>query len=328
MNRRPLLIFYLLVGYIFVAFGWWIILLARITSQAYNEKKELTELNEKFIARPNSNHQTELASINQDQHRKIIMIFGEGSVFLIILLIVTWKTTKSLRHEVRVNRQQKNFLLSITHELRSPIASSKVALQTLLKHPNLAKEKYEILLNNSVQDMDRLQGLVENLLLATKIEDHTFEMGKDACDLSDITKSVVEKTKEAISQRRVFETNILPDVMVLGDRMGLTSVVTNLVENAVKYSPEGNLIRVSLSEENNRAQLTVADNGFGIPDSEKKKIFQKFYRVGHEETRKARGTGLGLYIVDRILALHQGKVSVKDNQPNGSVFEVSLPKAL
>lgn len=114
--------------------------------------------------------------------------------------------------------------------------------------------------------------------------------------------------------------------MVLGDRMGLTSVVTNLIENAIKYSNDATNIRVSVSEEDNHVVFKIADQGYGIPDAEKKKVFQKFYRVGQEETRKTKGTGLGLYIVDRILELHKGKVSVKDNQPSGSIFEVVLPK--
>ncbi|HUM45563.1 MAG TPA: HAMP domain-containing sensor histidine kinase, partial [Chitinophagales bacterium] len=232
----------------------------------------------------------------------------------------------SLQREYRLNRQQKNFLLSITHELRSPIASSKVALQTMLKRELLPRDKVELLLNNSLHDMDRLQGLVENILLAAKIEDHTFQIGSDACDLSEIVQSVVEKAKEASGLQHTFKTSIQPEVMVIGDRMGLTSVVTNLVENAIKYSADATLIQVAVSEENNHAVFTIADNGFGIPDTEKKKVFEKFYRIGQEETRKTKGTGLGPYIVGRILELHKGKAIVKDNQPKGTIFEVELPK--
>jgi signal transduction histidine kinase len=325
IKRQPLLIFYLLVGYIFTSFAWWVFFLVRISTEAYQERKELTQLN--FIYQ-NSDDTEKLAAIDKEYKRKIAMIVGEGSVFLIILLVVTWKMNQSLQREYKVNLQQKNFLLSITHELRSPIASSKVALQTLLKHPSLARDKMELLLNNSVNDMERLQGLVENLLLAAKIEDHTFQLGKDACDLSEITEAIASKTKETWGTQRVFETAIHPDIMVVGDRMGLTSVITNLVENAIKYSGDASIIRISLSEEGGQVVLRIADNGLGIPDAEKKKIFQKFYRIGQEETRKTKGTGLGLYIVNRILELHKGKVSVRDNEPRGSVFEVMLPKSV
>lgn len=328
IKRRPLLIFYLLVAYIFASFSWWIFFLVRISTEAYQEKKELTQLN--FIYQnknPDSLENSDaITKIDKEYQRKIYMIIGEGSVFLVILLAVTLKTNQSLQREYRLNRQQKNFLLSITHELRSPIASSKVALQTMLKRELLPRDKVELLLNNSLHDMDRLQGLVENILLAAKIEDHTFQIGSDACDLSEIVQSVVEKAKEASGLQHTFKTSIQPEVMVIGDRMGLTSVVTNLVENAIKYSADATLIQVAVSEENNHAVFTIADNGFGIPDTEKKKVFEKFYRIGQEETRKTKGTGLGLYIVGRILELHKGKVIVKDNQPKGSIFEVELPK--
>lgn len=329
IQRRPLLIFYLLVAYIFASFTWWILFLFRISTEAYQEKKELTQLNYIYQNKaPDSiENSSAISKIDREYRRNIYMILGEGSVFLIILLIVTLKTNQSLRREYKVNRQQKNFLLSITHELRSPIASSKVALQTMLRRESLARDKVELLLNNSLQDMDRLQGLVENILLAAKIEDHNFQIGNDACDLSEIVLSVVEKAKEAAGMHHRFETEVIPEVMVIGDRMGLTSVVTNLVENAIKYSADATTIMVKVSEEKGHALFTIADHGFGIPEEEKKKIFQKFYRVGQEETRQTKGTGLGLYIVGRILELHKGRVTVKDNLPSGSVFEVVLPKA-
>ncbi len=227
-----------------------------------------------------------------------------------------------------MQQQQKNFLLSITHELRSPIASSKVAMQTLLKHRDLPKDKIEALLYNSISDMDRLHTLVDNLLLAAKIEDHTFRIGNDVCDLSEIVTDVVQKIKETAGTTRDFSLAVQNEIMVIGDRTGLTSVITNLVENAVKYSAEQSAISIFLNEEGEKVVFRIADHGLGISDKEKKKIFEKFYRVGQEETRNTKGTGLGLYIVEKILALHNGKVSVKNNLPSGSVFEVELSKTI
>ncbi len=326
MRRRSILTFYVLVGYIFIAFAWWVLLLIRINDQAFEEKRDLLQLSypkqniEYFYQSP------QVKAIDAERRRKVYMITGEGSVFLVILIVMTIMMNRSLRREVKLQQVQKNFLLSITHELRSPIASSKVAMQTLLKHSALPKDKIETLLNNSISDMDRLHTLVENLLLAAKIEDHSFRIGHDACDLSEIVIQVVEKVKETSEVERNFELGVANDVMVIGDRSGLTSVITNLVENAVKYSVEGSKISISLNDENDKVIFRIADDGLGIPDDEKKKIFQKFYRVGQEETRKTKGTGLGLYIVEKILAMHRGTVSVRDNAPRGSVFEVVLPK--
>lgn len=330
MRRRSILTFYILMGYIFVSFAWWVLLLIRINNEAYREKHDLLELNFKY---QNLNSQPfaeseHIKSLEAERRRKVYMIMGEGSVFLAILIVLTVMMNRSLRREMRMQQQQKNFLLSITHELRSPIASSKVAMQTLLKYGDLPKDKTEVLLHNSISDMDRLHTLVENLLLAAKIEDHTFRIGHDACDLSEIVQDVVQRIKETSDAHRDFNLAVQDDIMVIGDRSGLTSVITNLVENAVKYSAEGSDISISLNEEKEKVVFRIADNGLGISDKEKKKIFQKFYRVGQEETRNTKGTGLGLYIVEKILALHNGKVTVKNNLPNGSVFEVVLSKTI
>jgi signal transduction histidine kinase len=104
------------------------------------------------------------------------------------------------------------------------------------------------------------------------------------------------------------------------------SVVYNLIENAIKYSPPETPLAIKLTSENGLAVLRVADEGYGIPELERKKIFKKFYRVGNEDTRRTKGTGLGLYIVERIVALHGGRIHVMPNQPRGTVFEIKFPK--
>lgn len=253
------------------------------------------------------------------------MIIAEGSFFLVVLAIMTLVMKRNIRREAEVADLQKNFLLSITHELRSPIASSKIALQTLDKYRDLADEKRSMLLGNSIHDMERLQGLVENLLMAAKIDDHKFTLRSEACNLSEIVDEVIQKLRITTASHQHFGLDVQPEVIVKGDRAALTSVVTNLVENAAKYSPDGSTITIGLSDEEKFAVLRVADTGPGIAGEEKKKVFGKFYRIGHEETRKTKGTGLGLYIVQKVLAMHQGKVTVIDNQPQGTIFEVVLP---
>ncbi|MCY7409312.1 MAG: hypothetical protein LH473_03495 [Chitinophagales bacterium] len=191
-------------------------LLIRISNEAYTEKRELLQLN--FIYQNKSTQEFEaseqMQGIEKERHRKEFMIAGEGTVFLIILVVMTFMVNRSLNRELKVMRQQKNFLLSITHELRSPIASSKISMQTLLKHRQLPPEKYESLLHNAVSDMDRLQLLVENLLLAAKIEDHTFRIENEACNLSAIATHVLQKTEEQFGSVRKFESSISPAVIV------------------------------------------------------------------------------------------------------------------
>ncbi|WP_231561643.1 sensor histidine kinase [Sphingobacterium sp. T2] len=108
----------------------------------------------------------------------------------------------------------------------------------------------------------------------------------------------------------------------MSDKFAITNVVNNLVENAIKYSPPCATVEVKLYRKDNNLIFSVADHGQGIPDEEKKLIFNKFYRVGNESTRKTKGTGLGLYIVKSVLQKHNATIKVKDNKPSGSIFEV------
>jgi len=123
----------------------------------------------------------------------------------------------------------------------------------------------------------------------------------------------------------VIKTELEPGLQIEGDRFAITNVVTNLIENAVKYSPPCAHVSVKLARDNGSVVFSVADHGIGIADMEKKLIFNKFYRVGNEDTRKTKGTGLGLYIVKTVLERHRAQITVKNNTPSGSVFEVMFP---
>ena len=107
----------------------------------------------------------------------------------------------------------------------------------------------------------------------------------------------------------------------------LQMTITNLLENAIKYTPPGSPIEVRLEKDKREVCLQVSDCGHGILDSEKSKIFTKFYRIGDEATRRTKGTGLGLYLTSRIVRQHKGRLTVKDNIPNGAIFQITLPLA-
>ena len=120
----------------------------------------------------------------------------------------------------------------------------------------------------------------------------------------------------------IINAEIEPKIEISGDKFALTSVVTNLIENAVKYSKPCQTVDVKLFSRDGQVHFQVADHGIGIADDEKSRIFNRFYRVGSEETRNTKGTGLGLYIVKQVLDKHEASIRVKDNRPEGSIFEV------
>jgi len=286
--RKPLVLFYFLVFYATAQLVWWGVLL-----------------------------------IEAQPHRKV-MIIGEGIFFMLIFVVGALKLKRTFVREHKIQQQQQNFLLAVTHELKSPLASIKLAIQTILKR-NLSEEQRNQFLSNSLKDIERLDDLVGNVLIATKLENLRYNFPKEDIDLSELVKNVAGRLQIHSCTTQVIKTELEPGLQIEGDRFAITNVVTNLIENAVKYSPPCAHVSVKVAQDNGNVVFSVADHGIGIADNEKKLIFNKFYRVGNEDTRKTKGTGLGLYIVKTVLERHRAHISVKDNTPSGSVFEVMFP---
>lgn len=253
------------------------------------------------------------------------MIIGEGLIFLAIFIMGVIKLRKHLSRESYYHHQQQNFLLAITHELKSPLASVKLYLQTILKR-DLDRSQQQVFLSNSLKDIERLDDLVENVLLATKLENRSFNLPKEDINLSALLDDVVDRMQKNTCKTEIIKTDVQEGLMLHADKFAITNVVTNLLENAIKYSPPCATVQVDLFEKDDNIIFSVADRGPGIPDEEKKRIFNKFYRMGNENTRKTKGTGLGLYIVRSVLQKHNATIKVKDNVPNGTIFEVTFVK--
>ncbi len=257
-------------------------------------------------------------------HSRSRQYTGEGVTFLCIILIGAGVVYTALRRTQLLSRQQHNFMLSITHELKSPIAAIKLNLETLKKR-KLSEEQQSMLLARSVKETNRLNDLCNNLLLASQLESMNFKPAHERISLTAIVKEVAEQYIERNSH--AFLLNIEQDGFVYGDKVLWKLVISNLIENACKYSPQDSLITVKLNKIEEELVFRVADSGPGIIEEEKQKIFKKFYRVGNEESRNTKGTGLGLYIVAQIVDRHKGAIVVQDNEPKGSVFEITVAAA-
>ncbi|GAA4095558.1 HAMP domain-containing sensor histidine kinase [Mucilaginibacter panaciglaebae] len=251
------------------------------------------------------------------------MIMGEGMVFVLVFLVGAIYLHKSFNREKKLQEQKKNFLLSVTHELKSPLASIKLMLQTIQKR-DLNKMQILDFIDKALLDIERLDDMVENMLLASKIENRSYSFPKAHFSLSVLVDSIVNRLQitKCDGNQQIINAEIEPKIEIDGDKFALTSVVTNLIENAIKYSKPCEAVDVKLFSKDSKIYLQVADHGIGISDEEKPRIFDKFYRVGSENTRNTKGTGLGLYIVKQVLDKHEASIRVKDNRPVGSIFEV------
>jgi len=312
---------YFVIGYMILAFLWWAFHLWEQNERLYFQQLVLLEYK----------YPEETGSVLRDtDYNKIRgawesgrrMIVAEGLFFTVCLVFGLWIIRRSADKEVSLARQRRNFLLSITHKLKSPIASLRLGIETMTRR-SLRDDQRETLLKNGLKDADRLQGLVEELLLAARLEDKWKPSLEDV-----MLKALVEDCRDAMLARPPGAEIIVsaPDgwPVIRADYTGISAVIRNLLENALKYAPGEAPVRVTVSKFDGKCRIVVADQGPGIPDSEKKRVFEKFYRIGNEETRKATGTGLGLFIVSQIVKAHGGRIELGDNSPSGAVFTITL----
>ena len=316
------------LAYMVLAFGWWAIQLWQENDRSFDLSYEILELKhggpKRGLNLTELQATAEYQALVERQERRRRMVLAEGVFFTLCLAFGLYVINRSAKREVVLARQRRNFLLSITHELKSPIAALRLIMETISKR-QLTKEQVEKLCNNGLRDAARLQTLVEDLLLAARLEDN-WRPVPEALDLRVIAKEIITSLQTRFPKANI-QLNISDDCSIIqADKPGFAAVVQNLLENALKYSAEGTPVEFSVSKNKNKICLKVADQGIGIPNEEKSEVFEKFYRIGNEDTRQTTGTGLGLYIVKQVVKAHQGYISVADNQPKGTIFTIELPE--
>jgi two-component system phosphate regulon sensor histidine kinase PhoR len=264
----------------------------------------------------------EFAKINKRFETKIRAFYSEAIVFtLAVILGVLWVFSR-LESLLNLNRMQNNFLLSVTHELKTPLAAIKLSAQTLSQR-KLNEAIQPQVINQTIMNADRLNDLIDNVLLATKIDGKSYRYNFETIDIV----SVIDHAAEQILNPPYFNgTFNLPNEehLIKGDHVSLNLVFSNLFQNAIKYAGENTELNIGFTTEKKKLKITIADNGPGVLDKEKSKIFSKFYRIGDENTRQTKGTGLGLFLVKQILLVHDAKITVEDNLPKGAKFIITF----
>jgi two-component system, OmpR family, sensor histidine kinase CiaH len=308
-------VYWILLLYIIAALVWWFIALNQ-----QNESRTELLLNELVQSDPLYNKK--VASIEDAYRRKRAQYIGEGVTFLALTVLGAAFVYRATRRHLRFTRQQQNFMMTVTHELKTPIAIARLNLETLQRR-QLPQEQQHKLIANTLHEADRLNALISNILMASQLDAGGYTASKTTIDLSDL----VERTIVDFSQRfteRDFEADIQDDIHVYGEELLLQMLVNNLLENALKYSPKNAPVTVRLVKTEQQIKLSVHDNGCGIENAEHEKIFEKFYRVGNESTRTAKGTGLGLYLCKMIANNHNASIDVQSAAGKGATFTVSF----
>ena len=264
----------------------------------------------------------------QAQRRASIRMFAaEGTTFLCILVAGTALILRSVRREMELMRQQANFLSAVTHELKSPLASIRLFIETLeLRDP--PPEKRVRFLANMRADVDRLEGLVNNILAVARLDSGHFVVHVDRGDLGRDVAQVVAALGKDPSQRPLTVELALPDEPLHAryDMGVLKTVLRNLLDNAAKYGGADKPVRVAVSRQGLWAAVEVRDQGIGLAAEEYEKIFQKFYRVGEEMVRQTEGSGLGLYLARELVRQVGGTLTAESpGLGRGTTFRVTLP---
>jgi signal transduction histidine kinase len=253
-------------------------------------------------------------------------VLAVGTTFLVLLLVgVVMYLALSIK-AIRLNQRQSNFIDSVTHELKSPLASLKLCLQTLERRPLSAEQQTEFH-RFMLEDLQRLHNLIDHLLDAARLDQKPMERDEEDVELA----ALLERCAQSTSQRyRLPAETIrreLSPAWVRARPIDLEMVFRNLLDNAVKYAGEAPEVGIDLrSDGNGRVTVRISDNGPGIPPPLRRKIFGRFVRVGNELERSKPGTGLGLYIVRTLVRRMHGKITVRGRGTEpGTIFEVDLP---
>ena len=314
MKKTPkvVLLLYVLLGYVFAQFSWWAYLIYDLNREIFNANERLISIGGEAMSEAPSGLQN-----------KLWMILGEGSVFLSLLLIGAFYIRKSIIRQQRLALQERNFILATTHEFNSPIASIKLNLQTLSKREMDADQRFQML-DGALSSAHRLELLVSNLLLASRLDGGKLEMFYEELDLKRHLISISKRfdsLAEKSHNRLIIECQ--EGLVLIADKSAFDTIISNLIENTLKYAP-GTEVVIRAQIQNSSVVVEVLDVGPGIPKLERDHVTKKFYRMGNEETRSQKGSGLGLYLVQQLVLLHNAQMSIQENHPKGTAFSIKF----
>jgi signal transduction histidine kinase len=215
---------------------------------------------------------------------------------------------------------------NVSHELRTPLASIKVLSDSLLHDENAEKETYREFLLDISSEVDRMNNIISELLELVSLEQTEVSLNIQPFKLNVKAENIIKLLKPIAAQKDItLEFEEIKAVTIEGDETKIGFVVTNLVENGVKYTPDGGTVTVTVDADHQHAFITVKDTGIGISEQEQLMVFNRFYRVDKTRDRETGGTGLGLSIAQKAILLHNGRIRIESALGQGTTFYIRLP---
>ena len=254
------------------------------------------------------------------------LILLEGCLLMLIILAGVYIIFVYWNKQARLNRLQSNFVSSVSHELKSPLASIQLYLETM-KYQEVSKEDAADFVEIMLTDTERLASLINNILESSKYDPKKMQLQFQPVNLGTFLREVVAGLKRQFEERNCkVKLEIKEDCELSLDRRAMQMVFNNLIGNALRYSPIGAPLTIRLQKKKKFCEVDFIDRGMGLGKKDVKKIFRKFYRVTNQESQNVEGAGLGLFISREIVRTHKGQMRVFSEGPGkGSVFTVALP---
>lgn len=252
------------------------------------------------------------------QPTRIYMVIGEGTVFLGLLIFGIWRLYSSIQKEISLGQRQNNFLLSVTHELKTPLSGVKLILQTLKKR-NFNEDQFHQFISAALDENEKSEKLIESLLLAARIEAEVEAPAYKEILLNETLPQLINPYYIKFPEvSLIFSSN--NSVSIYADPNMFESIIKNLIDNSIKYG--ATKVEVRVLSKNLYTEIEVSDDGDGISEADSPYVFSKFYRSGNENVREKSGTGLGLFLTRELVHLNKGKITFQRNLPKGTCFVI------
>ena len=228
----------------------------------------------------------------------------------------------------KVEKNREEFVSNVSHELKTPLSSIKVLSDAIIMQDDVDTDTYKEFLGDITEEIDRMNLIINDLLTLVRLDQTTAFMNIESLDINQLMNGVVKRLKPLAEIKETtinLENEKEVEVNIRGDEMKLTLALSNLVENAIKYTPNGGSVDISINSDYQNVYISVKDTGIGIPEEEQSKIFTRFYRVDKTRDRDTGGTGLGLSITHSTVLHHKGSIRVNSKENEGTTFVVRLP---
>jgi len=258
---------------------------------------------------------------------KLILKLGLPTTMFLVACASWWLAGLAMQPIYQSYRQIQQFTADAAHELRTPLAATQATVESTLSMPNLDEQEARDILHTIERQNRRLIQLVADLLFLARLERQPVPVRRQCC-LNDVVSDLVEEFDELAFGAGVALKAVLGayhPLLVIGDEDQLYRLVSNLIINAIQYTPKGGLVRVVLNHSDHQALITIQDTGIGIAAEEQTLIFDRFYRVNSDRSRNTGGSGLGLAIAQAIVQAHHGSLQVHSELGKGSIFTIKLP---